>query len=112
MTTIILTAMVSGLLSAYGMYILMQEKERREYKEYGNRLDDLLKRTQNAEQAGINAIKAVQVMSGTVGKNRNELDEIIPEFKNLKRWVYEYVSYKPNLKGSKNESVRKVQEGN
>lgn len=103
MTEIILTAMVSGLLSAYGMYLLMQEKERREYKQYGEKLEHLLQRTQNSEQASLNAINAFRVMSNTVGKNRDELDEIVPEFKNLKRWVYEYVSYKPNLKGTKEE---------
>lgn len=101
MTDFIIVGLVAGLISAYGTHLLLTEKERRDYEKYQDSLTDILDRCERTEIASANAVRVASVMAGTIKHNRDELDEWIPEFQRMKRWMYEYVSYRPAIVGKK-----------
>lgn len=74
----VIVGLVSGLLSAYGMYLLCTDKERRSYEEVINRLT-------NAET----------FVADEYRKLYRDLYTANKDLRNLKQWCYGYVSYLP-----------------
>lgn len=91
----IIIALLSGLMGAYGMYLLCNEKERREYKEYDKQLKFLTDNSNTAIERADAAVSFLKMMGEQIRHNRDDLDMLLPEFTKLKQWSYHYVQYMP-----------------
>ena len=94
---VVLIAFASGLMSAVSMYMLMTDRERQDYKAYKADLSQLKADVKGVTNGIMNSIGYTDAIAKIVEKNRDELDEVVPEFRALKRWAYSYVSYRPGL---------------
>ena len=91
----IIIALISGLVSSFGMYLLCTEKERKDYAAYDKQLQILRTEAETAIRRADAAVGFLKIMNNTIKQNRDDLDVLVPEFTKLKQWSYYYVQYMP-----------------
>ena len=96
-----------GFTSSLVTYLLFNSKVERDYHKYDDRLKELAVSVYRENQKTEAALQVFKYMGDTVKQNRDDLDELIPEFRNLKQWSYHYVQYLPANKRKENERAYK-----
>ena len=100
----IFIAIVAGLMGSIATYLILTDQERKDFTKMKNDIQAIKESAHDAECFSKNAIGYYTELSKTVKQNRDDLDELIPNFTNLKHWAYGYVQYMPGR--SKNEQTK------
>ena len=90
-----------GFISSLITYLLFNSKVERDYHKYDERLRELQMSVLRENQKTEAALQVFRYMGETVKLNRDDLDKLLPEFKNLKQWSYHYVQYLPAIRRRK-----------
>lgn len=100
----IFIAIVAGLMGSIATYLILTDQERRDLTRIKEDVQTIKESAHDAECFSKNAIGYYTELSKTVRKNRDDLDELLPNFTNLKHWAYGYVQYMPRR--SKDEQAK------